>query len=94
MPKLFPERHPQITPAFTEAFLKAYDRQVISYELAKSGIENTTLIIKTPKDQVVLRIYRQNKKSLQEMQTEIDFMQFLRGHTCRFQKFCKPPLAR
>lgn len=80
MPKLFPEHQPRVTSGFVREILKLYGLELLDYDLAKSGIENTTIIAKTNSAKVVVRIYRQQKKSNEEITTELDFMEFLRTH--------------
>lgn len=59
------------------AVLEHYALRLISFETAKSGIENTTLIVDTSKGKFVVRIYRQNKKSDVAINEENKFTQYL-----------------
>ncbi len=54
-----------------------YGRTMIGFTAAKSGIENCTVIIQTDQGDAVARIYRRNKKSDQEIRSELSFMEFL-----------------
>ena len=63
--------------------LSNYDLKLVAFTPATSGIENTTLLITTDSDDVVIRIYRQNKKPLRDIQLEIDFMNYLRDKSIR-----------
>lgn len=48
---------------------------------AEGGIENRTVIITTPEKKAVLRIYRQDNKTPEEVTAEIDFVRFLSSQT-------------
>lgn len=60
--------------------LSQYGLNYISSKLATSGIENTTIIIDTQTGKYVLRVYRQDKKSTEEILTELEFTQYLQIH--------------
>lgn len=57
--------------------LKDWDILDFTFEEAKCGIENRTVYITTAEQKYVLRIYRQERKSLEEIQDELEFMLFL-----------------
>ncbi len=71
----------QFTPSQSnvKAVLDCYGLELKSFEAAKSGIENTTLLVSTDGGEFVLRIYRQNKKTDTLIEEEIKFTKFL-GH--------------
>lgn len=77
MPKLYTADQPVITHQFLGQILKNYGIEEFTYELATSGIENTTVLVSSTKAKVVVRIYRQNKKSQKDIEVEIAFMQAL-----------------
>lgn len=78
--KLFPENQPTMSDEFIHAVASHYDIEVIKYDLASSGIENSTVIIQSSSTKYVLRIYRQDKKTKADIETEINFMKHLRNH--------------
>ena len=57
--------------------LMRYGLELTSFEPAKTGIENTTLLVKTGRGGFVLRIFRQNKKTDALIDEEIRFTNFL-----------------
>lgn len=57
--------------------LAAYNLTLASFEPAQTGIENCTLFVKTNKGDFVLRVYRQSKKTQDEIALEIDFVRYL-----------------
>lgn len=68
---------------------KLYSLKFISHEAATSGIENTTLIVSINKAKYVARIYRQGKKSDDEIQLELNFMQHLMENGIKVPKVIK-----
>lgn len=48
-----------------------------TYELLSGGIENTSIKVQSRSNEYVLRIYRKNKKSDQEINDELGFMNYL-----------------
>lgn len=56
------------------SILSHYGIEDFSFTVATSGIENTTCIIKTPKQKYALRVYRQAKKPLAAIDCELVFM--------------------
>ena len=65
------------TDSAVKAILEHYGFDLISYKAASSGIENTTLLIIAKPNNIVIRIYRLNKKPIAEMELEINFMEYL-----------------
>lgn len=57
--------------------LEQYTFSLIAFEAAKSGIENTTILVDTDKGRFVLRVYRQNKKTDRAIKEEIRFIHYL-----------------
>lgn len=57
--------------------LSRYGLELTHYELADSGIENCTIIVRAMRDKYVLRVYRQHKKSDSDIQQELDFVTHL-----------------
>jgi len=59
------------------SLLSEYGLPLASYKLADSGIENCTIIVKAISGKYVLRIYRQYKKSDEDIQDELNFVVYL-----------------
>jgi Ser/Thr protein kinase RdoA (MazF antagonist) len=76
MPKLNPGDHPAITPELIEQILERYDHKSFTSESPDSGIANTTLLISSTDQKVVLRIYQRNR-ILQDIKLEIAFIELL-----------------
>jgi Ser/Thr protein kinase RdoA (MazF antagonist) len=76
------DQHAQFIPTRdnVQQFLSHYGLTLGSFEAAKSGIENCTLIIRTNADKHVLRVYRQANKSLQQIRQELAFVRYLHDH--------------
>lgn len=79
--KLNPDDQFNFSENSVRAILKPYTLSLITFEAAKSGIENTTLLVNTDKGKFVLRVYRQNKKTDVAIQEEIRFTNFLAQNT-------------
>ncbi len=77
MPKLHISNQPVITHEFLSQILKGYGIEKFSFEFATSGIENTTVIISSPSGKIVIRVYRKNNKSREDIETEVSFMDTL-----------------
>lgn len=75
--KLESDKQFKVTDSAVKSILEHYGRELISYKAASSGIENTTLLINAKPNNIVIRIYRLNKKPLSEMELEINFMEHL-----------------
>jgi Ser/Thr protein kinase RdoA (MazF antagonist) len=75
--KLNPNDQFKVTEKSVQAVLTSYSLRLVSFEAAKTGIENTTVIVNTDSGKFVLRIYRQNKKIDAEIKEEIGFTNFL-----------------
>lgn len=75
--KLNPDDQFYPTKDSVKTVLKPYALSLITFEPAKSGIENSTLLVDTDKGTFVLRVYRQNKKTDTAIQEEIKFTNFL-----------------
>lgn len=75
--KLEQEKQFKVTKDAVAGILKHYGQQLVTYKAASSGIENTTLIVESNTQKLVVRIYRHNKKPVSEIELEINFMQYL-----------------
>lgn len=75
--KLNPDDQFNANKKSVQAVLERYALELVSFVAAKSGVENTTLLVGTDKGKFALRIYRQNKKSDAAIQEEIRFTNFL-----------------
>lgn len=67
----------EVTKNSIAQILDAYNISDFLYEELKQGIENTTLLIQTEGKKLVLRIYRREKKSNEDIQLEIHFQKYL-----------------
>lgn len=63
-----------------------YGLELSEYKEASTGIENTTLIVTTPKGKFVMRIYRKKKKDDAYVYRELDFMAYLRTNNLKVPK--------
>lgn len=77
MPKLNEEKQFSLNKITLADLLEAYALKAHNYKLSKSGIENVTAFIETNKGNFVLRVYRMNKKPVQEIAYEVGFMNYL-----------------
>lgn len=77
MPKLNTEKQFSLNKKTLANLLEAYALKAHNYKLSKSGIENVTAFIETNKGNFVLRVYRMNKKPIQEIVYEVGFMNYL-----------------
>jgi len=75
--KLNPQDQFNANKKTVEIALDQYALSLVSFEAAKSGIENTTILVDTDKGRFVLRAYRQNKKTDRAIEEEIRFTQYL-----------------
>jgi Ser/Thr protein kinase RdoA (MazF antagonist) len=73
--------------------LSQYGLACISYKEASTGIENRTLITETDKGEFVVRIYRQGKKSLGQINLEVDFINYLRANNIKVPEILRNRLA-
>ena len=78
--KLDPES--QFVPNFANIseILESFQLELSTFELAKSGIENCTVIVTCSTSQYVLRVYRQDKKTEQDIILETAFVEYLGSH--------------
>lgn len=76
-PMLHPGTHPTVTRALLTKLLKPYGVKSFSYELATTGIENTTLLVSAPPAELVVRLYRDGRATRASIETELEFMQKL-----------------
>lgn len=58
-------------------FINKYGLVLSSHEVLNRGIENTSIMIQSGKGKYVLRVYRLNKKSVEDIQLEVAFMAYL-----------------
>ncbi len=75
--KIDAEKQFQPTQQSVAYILASYDLSLISFEPAQTGIENCTLFVTTNKGDFVLRVYRQSKKTSDEIALELDFIRYL-----------------
>jgi Ser/Thr protein kinase RdoA (MazF antagonist) len=78
--KLKPENQIKHSLESVKKLGRHYGIDVNGYQAATSGIENTTLIAVSNGAKYVFRIYRQDKKTDDQIHAEIDFIIFLRSH--------------
>lgn len=85
------ELNNQFVPEFelVESILKLYGLQLVSYEKAKTGIENTTLIIDNKYKKYVLRVYRNGNKSVTDIKHEVDFIEYMISNGVNVPKIVK-----
>ena len=76
--KIEPDKQFIASPERLAMFLKQYNLVFMDYTEASSGIENSTLITTTKQGKFVVRVYRQGKKSLSDINLEVNFINFLR----------------
>lgn len=62
-----------------QVILEHFGINKFDFKAAESGIENSTFIVTTGTQKLVLRVYRQDKKTIEEVMLEIEFMETLRG---------------
>lgn len=67
-----------ISQKILEQILKKYNIYEFTFEEIKSGVENTSFIIKTKENNFVLRVYRKSKKTNQMIEEELQFQEYLR----------------
>ncbi len=60
--------------ALLASLLQAWGISSFSFQEAKHGIENRTIFITEPSRKGVLRIYRQDRKSVSEIREELEYM--------------------
>lgn len=87
--KLESDKQFKVTDSAVNSILEKYGFELISYIAASSGIENTTLLIKAKPLDVVIRIYRLNKKPIAEMELEISFMEHLYKNDIKVPRIIK-----
>lgn len=76
--RLVPQNQFQPSEPLVQRIFDNYGIRLNHFEEATSGIENVTLIAYTDGGKYVLRVYRQNKKSDDEILRELDFMRVMR----------------
>lgn len=77
------------TSNLLDKIFQQYGLNYVSYKLATSGIENTTLIVETTNNKYVLRVYRQAKKSTNDIIQEVEYTQYLRSNGISVPKVIK-----
>lgn len=75
--KIEPQLNLQPTVENLTACLDEYGLNLLSFEPAVRGVENTTVFIKTDTAKYVIRIYKRDTYTDSQIQTEIQFMQYL-----------------
>ena len=76
-PKLFSKWQFPCAPGSIQTVLDYYDLRPTNVTYSAAGVENQTLIVQCADARYVLRVYRQHKKTTYEIESEIDFMQYL-----------------
>lgn len=76
--KIEPDKQFVATAESLSAILNQYGLDYSSHLEASSGIENCTSIVKTRQGDYVVRVYRQGNKNLEEINVEVDFVNYLR----------------
>jgi len=67
-----------VNPETLATILAKYDISNFTYKESLGGIENTTIFVFAKNQNFVLRVYRAGSKTDEQIQTEIDFIYFLR----------------
>ena len=75
--KLNPQDQFSANENTVQVALEQYALSLVSFEAAKSGIENMTILVNTDMGRFVLRVYRQNKKTDRDIEEEIRFTHYL-----------------
>ena len=78
--KIDAARQFQPTEDLVQGILSAYNLRLINFESAESGIENCTLFVATSDGDYVLRVYRKEKKSDNDIAAELEFVEYLADH--------------
>jgi len=76
MPFHYEDQFPVSTDSLS-AVLDNYEIDSFDYEVLSGGIENTSIAIRTELGNLVLRVYRREKKTVPEITQEVDFMSYL-----------------
>lgn len=77
--KIQPDKQFRHSTSIIDELAAHYGFTVADYTEASSGIENTTLLVRSTNDQrYAMRIYRQDKKSDGQIVSELNFMAYLR----------------
>lgn len=79
MPKLHPQKQLPLNRRIVKEMLWHYNLTLRSFEILPRGIENTTVAVTTERGTYALRIYRQGNKTIQNIEQELSFMEFLRA---------------
>lgn len=77
--KINPENQIQLNFKTIIRLLNFYDLIPVDFKEIKTGVENTSIFLKTNKGKFVLRVYRRNNKTMGEIAQEVEFMNFLRN---------------
>jgi Ser/Thr protein kinase RdoA (MazF antagonist) len=80
MPKLNPESQIKLTKTVIKGILEHYNVSVQSFAIPKGGIANATALVTTANGRCVVRVYRQNRKTLAHIKQELAFMKLLQKH--------------
>jgi len=75
--KINSENQIQLNRKLIIRLLNFYDLTLVDFKEIKTGVENTSIFIKTNKGKFVLRVYRRNNKTKNEITQEVEFMDFL-----------------
>jgi len=78
--KIHSENQIDITNNTVALILKSYGIYDFSFKPINQGIENTSLFIESRGKKYVLRIYRQKRKTNEDISLEIQFQDYLRKH--------------
>lgn len=89
MTRLSVSDHIEPTRENTAAVLTNYDIDEFEFRVEPSGVENTTFIITTKKARYALRVYRQKRRTEQEINLEIEYINFLRSYDIPAPKIVK-----
>ena len=85
------DSHKQFQPDkdSVQEILSLYSLTLLNFEVANSGIENTTVIAECAEGQYALRIYRKLKKSDDHVLEEVNYMNFLHDNGFKVPKVIK-----
>lgn len=82
MLKINPKDQFKVSKPALEEILKSYNISTFDYEIPEGGVSNMNLIIRLEGvKKYVLRILRKNKKTIDEINLEIDFQNFLASNS-------------
>lgn len=78
MPKINTDAQLEISKANLSLIVANYEISDFTFMVLTGGIENTTVKIECAYQVFALRIYRQNRKSLEQVNLELSFVQYLK----------------